>query len=47
MTPQEEKYNIKVIDWYFPLNCEEFMDITIELNGYRFNGVLDQIKKKE
>lgn len=39
MTSKDE---IKIIDWYFPLNCEENIDMTIELNGYRFRGILKQ-----
>ena len=43
MITKEDK--IKIVDWYFPLNCEETMDITINLNGYIFRGVIDKVKK--
>jgi len=35
---------IKIIDWYFPLNDEDFMGITISLNGYLFNGTIEAVK---
>jgi hypothetical protein len=37
---QEDK--IEIVDWYFPLNNEKFMDITINLNGYIFKGIIKE-----
>lgn len=36
----KEGDKIQIVDWYFPLNNENFMDVTINLNGYIFKGVL-------
>ena len=38
---------IEIVDWYFPLNDEDFMEITINLNGYLFSGLLSARESEE
>ena len=37
---EKDGNEIKIIDWYFPLNNEDNMDVTISLNGFIFKGLL-------
>lgn len=38
---------IKIIDWYFPENDESRMAVTINLNGYTFEGIVYNPINKE
>ena len=39
----ENKDEFKVLDWYFPGNDESRMQITVEINGCKFCGIIERV----